>query len=90
MIRVRFRIYGRVQMVGFRYFTLRQAHALGVRGYVRNLADGSVEVIASGDSQVLTRFANRLEEGPPYSEIDRIEKEFLEPDSLSPSDFFIR
>ena len=48
MIKKRFRIYGHVQGVGFRYFTWQYALKIGVTGFVRNLADGSVEVIAVG------------------------------------------
>ena len=50
---IRVRIRGRVQGVGFRYFTQRQATSLGLGGFVRNLADGSVEVEASGERVAL-------------------------------------
>jgi len=44
------RVSGLVQGVGFRYATIRQAHAIGgITGYVRNASDGSVEVVAEGD-----------------------------------------
>ena len=53
MIKKRFRIYGHVQGVGFRYFTRQYALKIGVTGFVRNLADGSVEVITAGsESQI--------------------------------------
>jgi hypothetical protein len=51
--RVRVRVQGRVQGVGFRYFALQHARRLGVRGYVRNCSDGSVEVLAEGDRTAL-------------------------------------
>ncbi|MDE2151972.1 MAG: acylphosphatase, partial [Betaproteobacteria bacterium] len=46
-------ISGRVQGVAFRAYTRAQAEALGLRGYARNLPDGSVEVLACGDEQAL-------------------------------------
>ena len=53
MVKKRFCVHGYVQGVGFRYFTWKQALKIGVTGFVRNLADGSVEVIAVGsESQI--------------------------------------
>ncbi len=51
----RFLVRGRVQGVGFRWFVEREAHILGVAGWVRNNADGSVEVLAMGSSEQLSR-----------------------------------
>ncbi|MBT4101411.1 MAG: acylphosphatase [Gemmatimonadetes bacterium] len=64
------RIRGRVQGVGFRYFTQQQATSLGVGGNVRNLADGSVEVEASGERVALERFVSALECGPDTGRVD--------------------
>jgi len=58
------RLQGVVQGVGFRYSTLHQARRLGVRGYVRNNADGSVEVTAEGRAEQLASFRAWLEHGP--------------------------
>lgn len=55
---------GRVQGVGFRYFACRHADALGVRGWVRNLPNGDVEVHAEGDATALSALEGRLQEGP--------------------------
>ena len=63
--RVFFRVEGRVQGVGFRWWTSREACVLGLRGYVRNLEDGSVEVGAEGRPGILARLEDRLGEGPP-------------------------
>lgn len=60
----RYRISGRVQGVGFRYFAERQAQELGVRGYVKNLGDGGVEVYAIGTPAALAELKRRLAEGP--------------------------
>lgn len=55
---------GRVQGVGFRFTAERIAHALGINGWVRNLRDGRVEVVAEGDGPKLTEFLDRIEKGP--------------------------
>lgn len=66
-------ISGRVQGVGFRWFTERQARGLDVRGYVRNLPDGRVEVLAQADKEALAEFFERLREGPRASRVENIE-----------------
>jgi len=60
---------GRVQGVGFRYFVRREAEALGVHGWVRNRADGTVEALAQGTNEELDRFLDRLQEGPRWSRV---------------------
>ena len=60
----RFVIRGRVQGVGFRWFVEREAHTLGIAGWVRNNADGSVEVLAQGTRDQLSTLSSRLREGP--------------------------
>jgi acylphosphatase len=62
-------ISGRVQGVGFRYFAERAAREAGVTGWVRNLADGSVEAHAEGTRAQLERFEAALGSGPPRSEV---------------------
>ena len=57
-------ISGTVQGVGFRFHAERAAGALGIRGYVRNLEDGRVEVVAAGPAGRLEAFIERLREGP--------------------------
>jgi acylphosphatase len=68
----RYRVTGRVQGVGFRYFVWREAEVLGVDGWVRNMADGSVEVRASGSRDKLEELARRLEEGPRFSRVTSV------------------
>jgi acylphosphatase len=74
-----FRVVGRVQGVGFRWWARRTARALGVSGWVRNLPDGSVEVQASGARAALERLEMRLREGPTASRVDRVERLPSEP-----------
>lgn len=70
MHRVHLVIQGRVQGVGYRYFVLRRAQELELNGWVRNRADGSVEVEAEGARVSLERFRARLLEGPPSARVD--------------------
>ena len=60
----RLRITGRVQGVGYRAWAMRQAHALALRGWVRNRHDGSVEVLAIGDEDAIERMAEACRQGP--------------------------
>ena len=60
----RYRIEGRVQGVGFRYFTQQQAARLGLSGWVGNLCDGAVEALASGTAAQLAEFEDELRRGP--------------------------
>jgi acylphosphatase len=69
----RFFIRGRVQGVGFRYFAEYTAQTLGVSGYVRNLADGRVEVYAIGTSEQLAQYEGRLAEGPRWADVASID-----------------
>lgn len=57
-------ILGRVQGVAYRYFAEKYAKTFGITGWVRNLYDGRVEVLAEGNREDLDRFLARLKEGP--------------------------
>ncbi|MGH9401211.1 MAG: acylphosphatase [Terriglobia bacterium] len=81
-------VSGRVQGVGFRFFAEREAKSLGLRGYVRNLADGRVEAYAIGDQRSLKKFKRRLVEGPASAHVTHVE-EFEEPLGGDYSDFEI-
>ncbi|MCX8037512.1 MAG: acylphosphatase [Candidatus Sumerlaeia bacterium] len=59
-------VHGMVQGVGYRYVTRNTAQRLGVKGFVRNLDDGTVEVQAVGDLAVLQRLVEALERGPEF------------------------
>jgi acylphosphatase len=73
LIRVRVFIDGRVQGVAYRFFAEKCAARLGVTGWVRNLADGRVEVLAEAASVQIETFLERLREGPSLARIDGFE-----------------
>ena len=69
----RYIVRGRVQGVGFRWFVEREAHILGIAGWVRNNHDGSVEVLAQGTRDQLSGLHSRLREGPRAARVDGVE-----------------
>ncbi|MGA2595510.1 MAG: acylphosphatase [Bryobacteraceae bacterium] len=84
----KYKIDGRVQGVGFRAFVQHAANRLGVRGWARNLADGSVEVYAIGTPEQLAEFAGLVRQGPRFAEVRTVEE--LEAALEHWSDFLIR
>ena len=66
-------VHGRVQGVGFRYFVVREARALGLTGWTRNLWSGSVEVQAFGSEDALRGLEEALKEGPSHASVDELE-----------------
>ena len=70
----RYYVNGRVQGVGYRYFVLREAEALGISGFARNLPDGRVEVVAEGPGEDLERFEDRLRRGPAFATVTGVER----------------
>jgi acylphosphatase len=71
----RYRVSGRVQGVGFRYFTQAAAAREGLHGWVRNAPDGSVEIAAEGDAEALDRFEHHVRHGPPGARVEQVEVE---------------
>ncbi len=69
-----FLVRGRVQGVGFRWFVEREAHTLGIAGWVRNNADGSVEVLAMGSRDQISSLRSRLRQGPRAARVDDVEE----------------
>ena len=69
----RYLVRGRVQGVGFRWFVEREAHMLGIAGWVRNNHDGSVELLAQGTRDQLSGLHSRLREGPRAARVDAVE-----------------
>jgi acylphosphatase len=70
----RYVVRGRVQGVGFRWFVEREAHILGISGWVRNNSDGSVEVLAQGTREQLLGLRLRLRQGPRAARVDDVEE----------------
>jgi len=70
-------VRGLVQGVGLRYHVLQRASALGLTGYVRNLWDGSVEVVAEGDKAKLDQFLAYLEVGPRSAWVQEVTTNWL-------------
>jgi acylphosphatase len=70
----RFIVHGRVQGVGFRWFVQRQASSLGLTGYVKNLADGGVEVRAAGERKQIDTLRDHLREGPIGSAVTSVDE----------------
>ena len=65
-------VSGRVQQVGYRDYMVRKAQALGVRGWVRNLTDGRVEMLADGDDAAIEAFLAATREGPAMARVDDV------------------
>jgi len=72
-------VSGRVQGVGFRYFTQDIANREGLTGHVRNLPDGRVEVVAEGEAEALQRLEVALWNGPSHARIENVEVESTAP-----------
>jgi acylphosphatase len=66
-------VKGRVQGVGYRYYILRQAQELGLTGYVRNLPNGDVEIVAEGDRQVVEQLIRYAERGPVFAHVNEVQ-----------------
>jgi len=80
MIARRYIVTGRVQGVGFRYFTHRVAQQLGVRGRVTNLPNGTVEVYAEGDKDPMEQFLTGIKKGPSLGFVKDVEVGEAEPE----------
>ncbi|MDA3792755.1 MAG: acylphosphatase [Elusimicrobia bacterium] len=70
---------GRVQMVGFRFFTVRTARRLELKGYVKNLSAGEVETIAQGSRENLEKFIKNIKMGPASAEVKNADVSYREP-----------
>jgi acylphosphatase len=79
MIARKFYISGEVQGVGYRFFAQRSSARHQVRGYVRNLEDGRVEVFAEGSSVAVENFRQDLAAGPINAQVTVVEELVLEP-----------
>jgi acylphosphatase len=79
MIARRFFISGEVQGVGYRFFAQRTSAKHQVKGFVRNLADGRVEVLAEGAAKAVEAFKHDLAAGPAYSRVRGVEEIVIDP-----------
>jgi acylphosphatase len=74
-------VQGVVQGVGYRFFVLNQAHLYDVKGYVRNMPDGTVQVIAEGEKGIVKEFVERLRIGPLSAHVTGIDVKWDEKDA---------
>lgn len=83
-------VRGRVQGVGFRWWTARAARRLSLAGTVRNRDDGTVEIVASGPPDRLEAFERQVRSGPPGSSVTALEPlEPLDPPADPPTGDFV-
>jgi acylphosphatase len=85
----RYLIAGRVQAVGFRFFAYDAAVREGIRGWVRNVPDRRVEVMAEGDADAMDRFELAIRRGPAGARVDDVTVEIVPPTGKH-GDFGIR
>lgn len=75
----RYVISGRVQGVGFRFFTEAAARREGLHGWVQNAPDGRVEIAVEGDAEAVERFERTIRHGPPAARVADVEVDILIP-----------
>ena len=74
-IRIRVNITGRVQGVFFRAKTKQEADRIGIKGWVKNLSDGSVEAVFEGEPIKIAQMTEWCKKGPPFSRVDHVHTE---------------
>lgn len=89
-VAARWHITGAVQGVGFRWFVVREAESLGLRGWARNLKDGSVEVVAAGEEARLHQLHQKLAIGPRLARVESVEKSDIPHQAVDTKSFDIR
>ena len=67
------KVKGHVQGVGFRYAVCNHAHRLGVRGWVKNCSDGSVEALVQGDSRIIRQMIDWIKAGPGLAHVESVQ-----------------
>ena len=77
------RIFGRVQGVFFRQWTVNQARALSVSGWVRNAPDGTVEAHISGEEEAVAKMIAAMHQGPSQARVEDVSVEHAEPEDVS-------
>jgi len=73
IVRLNAVVHGMVQGVSFRYYTQHRARGLGLRGHVRNRANGAVEVVAEGPRRAVEELYSWLHSGPPMAEVRSVD-----------------
>jgi acylphosphatase len=73
---VMLKIHGRVQGVGFRYFVKQKADLLGIKGFVQNLIDGTVNVEAESGNETLQLFIQCCEAGPSHAWVEKVDIQY--------------
>jgi acylphosphatase len=73
---VMLKVFGRVQGVGFRFYTQKEALRLKINGFVRNMPDGSVYIEAEGEETDLESFVRWCEKGPDWARVDKVQKQY--------------
>jgi acylphosphatase len=86
--RIRIKISGTVQGVGYRFFTQRSACTLGIKGFVENEPDGSVTIEAEGDTTQLAQFLGSVEKGPQWARVKEVNVEEILP--MNDEEFSVR
>ena len=76
------RVYGRVQGVFFRQWTVNQARALGIAGWIHNARDGSVEAHLAGDEAAVLKLVEHMRSGPPQARVDDVTIDDAEPGDI--------
>ncbi len=76
--RLHFKIYGRVQGVGFRYYIYLKAREIEIRGWVKNTSGGTVEGEVEGDRETLENFLEWAKRGPGWAKVERVEEKWEE------------
>jgi len=65
-------VYGKVQGVGFRFYTNKKANELGVNGFVKNMRDGSVRIEAEAEDVVMEEFLSWVKHGPEWARVSKV------------------
>ena len=71
-------IHGKVQGVGYRFFATRVARRMGLKGWIQNNRDGTVEALVEGEKKAIDEWLEELKEGPRYAEVTSIDQESKE------------
>lgn len=89
MNRIQCTVRGRVQSVGFRYWTQKKAITLGLHGWVKNCNNGTVQLEACGPKETLIEFVDALHKGPLLSNVTHVECKAIEPSDAIEENFQI-